>query len=62
MQGDVSIDWTQGHRRGMPEPTARFYLAEVCLGLWFMHEQGIIYRYCAIMLLILLALIAPFPQ
>ena len=26
------------------EPQARFLLGEICLGLWYLHERGIIYR------------------
>ena len=46
---DVNVfydcDGQQNFRRGMPAPTAQFYIAEVCLGLWFMHDSGIIYRH-----------------
>ena len=34
----------QNNKRGLPETSVRFYVAEICLGLWFMHEHGIIYR------------------
>jgi hypothetical protein len=27
------------------EEQTRFIIAEVCEGLWFLHEHGIIYRY-----------------
>ncbi len=31
-------------QRRLPEEHARFYSAEICLALNFLHERGIIYR------------------
>lgn len=31
------------------EKLSVFYTAEICLGLWFLHERGIVYRYVCVL-------------